>query len=194
MCGDTPLQAVFLRSLRYVTRLNRRTGMKAILSVDLNCGIGFKNRLLERVPEDMKFFRRMTLGKVVVMGRETFESLPGREPLKDRINIIVSTNRNLKIQGATVCGSLSELFGELAKYPPEDVFVIGGESLYRQLLPYCSEVYITKFHKSYEADRYFPNLDEDENWTPEVLDESLTYDGMEYSRVRYVNNKITGLV
>ena len=164
--------------------------MKAILSVDTKWGIGCKNSLLERIPEDMRFFRRMTLGKVVVMGRETFDSLPGREPLKDRINIVVSTNRSLNRQGITVCDSLTELFNELAKYPQEDVFVIGGASLYRQLLPYCSEVYITKFHKAYEADRYFPNLDMDEAWMPEVLDEYLSFNNLEYSRVKYANNKI----
>ncbi len=163
--------------------------MKAILSVDANWGIGFKNRLLERVPEDMRFFRWMTLGKVVVMGRETFESLPGREPLKDRTNIVLSTHKELEWQGLTVCGSLEELFAELAKYPPEDVFVIGGESVYRQLLPYCSEVYITKFHKAYEADRHFPCLDENKAWTPETLDASLSFNDLEYSRVKYTNSK-----
>lgn len=163
--------------------------MKAIFSADSNWGIGYKNKLLQRVPEDMQFFRRMTLGKVVVMGRETFDSLPGRRPLKDRTNIIVSTNRSLDIPGATVCSSLEELFGELARYPAEDVFVIGGASLYKQLLPYCSEVYVTKFHRAYEADRFFPNLDEAEGWTHETIDESLSYDDLEYSRVKYVNNK-----
>jgi dihydrofolate reductase len=163
--------------------------MRAILSADSNWGIGYKNELLVRVPEDMKFFRQTTLGGVVVMGRKTLDSLPGRKPLKDRVNIVVSTDRSLNVQGITICGSLKELLGELAKYPPEDVFVIGGESLYRQLLPYCSEVYVTKFHKAYEADRFFPNLDHDRAWTPEVLDNSLTYNDLEYSRIKYVNNK-----
>lgn len=167
--------------------------MKAILSVDLNWGIGCQNRLLERVPEDMRFFRQMTLGKVAVMGRETFDSLPGRRPLKDRTNIVVSTDRSLDVPGATICSSLEELFAELAKYPPEDVFVIGGASLYKQLLPYCSEVYVTKFHRAYTADRFFPNLDEAEGWTPEIIDESLLYEDLEYSRVKYINHQIRRL-
>lgn len=164
--------------------------MKAILSVDQNWGIGFKNKLLARVPEDMRFFKQMTLGKVVVMGRETFDSLPGREPLKDRTNIVVSTSKSLIKQGITVCNSLDELFDELAKYPQDDIFVIGGASLYTQLLPYCSEVYITKFHKAYEADRYFPDIDKDDNWTPEVLESSLSYNDLEYSRLKYINKNV----
>lgn len=164
--------------------------MKAILSVDQNWGIGLKNRLLERVPEDMRFFKHMTLGKVVVMGRETFDSLPGREPLKDRTNIVVSTSKSLKKQGITVCNSLEELFVELAKYQQEDIFVIGGASLYTQLLPYCSEVYITKFHKAYEADKYFPDIDKDNNWTSEVLEESLSFNDLEYSRLKYINKNV----
>lgn len=161
--------------------------MKAILSVDINWGIGCEGRLLERVPEDMRFFKYTTLGKVVVMGRETFDSLPGRQPLKDRINIVMTTDKSLNIPGVTVCGSLGELFDELSKYPGDDIFVIGGESLYRQLLPYCSEVYVTKFNKAYEADRHFPDLGKEEGWTSEVIDGALTYNDLEYSRVIYRN-------
>ena len=163
--------------------------MKAILSADSNWGIGFKGRLLERIPEDMKFFKQTTLGKVVVMGRETFDSLPGRQPLKDRINIVLSRHGQFEDDRLIICRSMTELFLELEKYPA-DIFVIGGESVYMQLLPYCSEVYITKFNKAHEADRHFSNLDLDEDWTPEVIDESLSFNDLEYSRVKYVNNKI----
>ena len=163
--------------------------MKAILSADLNWGIGYKGKLLQRVPEDMKFFMKMTISKVVVMGRETFESLPGMQPLKDRVNIVLSKNGRFDDERLIVCRSLEELFQKLESYPSDDVFVIGGESVYTQLLPYCSEVYVTRFEKTFQADRHFPNLDKDEAWTPEVLDESLNFNDLEYSRIKYVNNK-----
>lgn len=163
--------------------------MKAILSVDTNWGIGFKGSLLERVPEDMEFFKRMTLGKVVVMGRETFDSLPGRQPLKDRINIVLSRYGHFEDDRLIICRSMGELFKELEKYASEDIFVIGGESLYRQLLPYCNEAYITKFGNTYQADRHFINLDEASGWTSEILCEALSYNDFKYSRVRYVNTR-----
>jgi dihydrofolate reductase len=162
--------------------------VKAILSVDSNWGIGFENRLLQRIPEDMKFFKQMTLGKVVVMGRGTFESLPGKQPLKGRVNIILSKEAQYNVDSLIICRSLNELLQELSKYPAGDVFIIGGESIFAQLLPYCSEVYITRFHKSYEADRFFFNMDDEKDWKCEIIDESLTYDGLKYSRVKYFNN------
>ncbi|MDX9872308.1 MAG: dihydrofolate reductase, partial [Clostridia bacterium] len=113
--------------------------MKAIVAVDMNWGIGYKGNLLLRIPEDMQFFKQMTLGKVVIMGRETFESLPGKTPLKDRINIILSKNMDSENVNIIVRRSLNEIFHELKRYNSDDVFVIGGESVYTQLLPYCTE-------------------------------------------------------
>jgi len=90
--------------------------MKAIAAVDLNWGIGYRGNLLERIPEDMKFFKQMTIGKVVIMGRKTFESLPGKEPLKDRVNIVLSKNEGFNNRKVTICRTLDELFCELEKY------------------------------------------------------------------------------
>jgi dihydrofolate reductase len=161
--------------------------MKAILSADLNWGIGCGGKLLQRVPEDMKFFMKMTTGKVVVMGRETFESLPGMQPLKDRVNIVLSKNGRFENESLIVSRSLEELFQELEKYPSGDVFVIGGESVYTQLLPYCSEVYVTRFEKVFEADRHFPNLDVMGNW--ELVSESAAsnYKDMNFRFLKYAN-------
>ncbi len=161
--------------------------MKAILSADLNWGIGCGGKLLQRVPEDMKFFMQMTTGKVVVMGRDTFESLPGMQPLKDRVNIVLSKNGRFENERLIVCRSRDELFHELERYPSDSVFVIGGESVYTQLLPYCSEVYVTRFEKSFEADRHFPNLDAMENW--ELVYESAysSYKDMGFKYLKYVN-------
>jgi len=160
--------------------------MKAILSADLNWGIGCGGKLLQRVPEDMKFFMQMTMGKVVVMGRETFESLPGKQPLKDRVNIVLSKNGSFDNENLIICSSLDSLFHELEKYPPDDVFVIGGESVYTQLLPHCSEVYITRFEKEFQADRHFPNLDIMGDW--KLVSESApsNYKDMNFRFLKYV--------
>lgn len=167
--------------------------MKAIVAVDLNWGIGCKGNLLQRIPEDMKFFKQMTLGKVVVMGRETFESLPGKEPLKDRVNIVLSKNENFKNEKLTICRSLDELFQELKQYNLDDVIIIGGESIYTQLLPYCTEAYVTKIESEYLADKYFIDLGKEENWELVAAGDLKNYNTIHYSFLKYVNNKITNL-
>jgi len=164
--------------------------MKAIAAVDLNWGIGYKGNLLEHIPEDLKFFKGMTIGKVVIMGRETFESLPGKKPLKDRLNIVLSKNENFTNENVKICRSLEELFNVLANYSEDDVFVIGGESIYCQLLPFCSEVYITKIKNSYKADKYFINIEQIEAWEMVSESEARNYGDIEYRFIRYANNKI----
>lgn len=164
--------------------------MKAIVAVDLNWGIGFKGNLLQRIPEDMKLFKQMTLGKVVVMGRETFESLPGKEPLKDRINIVLSKDRMFINEKVIICRSIDELSHELKKYNSDDVFVIGGESVYTQLLPYCTEAYVTKIHNSYVADKYFNNLDKEESWKLIVTSDLQAYKDIQFVFSRYMNTKV----
>lgn len=164
--------------------------MKAIVAVDLNWGIGYRGNLLLRIPDDMKFFKQMTLGKVVIMGRETFESLPGQEPLKDRINIVLSKSECFKNEKITICCSLDELFQELRKYNLDEVFVIGGESVYAQLLPYCTEAYVTKIESKYVADKYFINLDKEEAWKIVSIGEMRSYNNTQYSFLKYVNQSI----
>ena len=165
--------------------------MKAIVAVDKNWAIGYKGKLLERIPEDMRFLKQITMGKTIVMGRATFESLPGKEPLKGRTNIVLSTNKDYYHPGIIICRSLEELFKVTSKYAAEEIFVLGGAQIYAELLPYCSEVYITKFKNTYPADSFFPNLDKDDNiWTPEIMSESMEYNGLQYSRVKYSNTKI----
>jgi len=164
--------------------------MKAIVAVDLNWGIGYKGNLLERIPEDMKFFKQTTTGKVIVMGRETFESLPGKEPLKDRINIVLSTSMQFSDKRIIICRSLNQLFNELEKFPTDDVFVIGGEKVYTQLLPYCTEAFVTKIENIYIADKYFINLDKDERWKLINIGESKSYNGVRYSFVKYINSSV----
>ncbi len=132
--------------------------MKAILHADKEWGIGKGNALMFSIPADMKFFRETTMGNVVVMGLNTLKSFPGGQPLKNRINIVLSASGE-PIEGCTVVSSVEELMGEVKKYDGEKVFVIGGAMTYKLLLPYCSEVLVTKVDAVGGADAYFENLD-----------------------------------
>ena len=160
--------------------------MKIIVAVDLNWGIGYRGNLLQRIPEDMKLFKQMTLGKVVIMGRETFESLPGKEPLKDRVNIVLSKDECFNNEKVTICRSLKELFFELEKYNSNDVFVIGGESIYSQLLSSCTEAYVTKIENKYVADKYFIDLDKSEAWKLISTSNLQNYENIQYKFVKYI--------
>ena len=144
--------------------------MKAILSADRNWGIGCQNKLLISIPSDMKFFRETTTGHTVGMGRRTLESFPGGQPLKNRRNIVLTRNPEYSVKGAEVVHSPEELLKLLEGSPLEDVYVIGGGEVYRLLLPYCDTVYVTKIDFAYQADTFFPNLDESPEW--ELAEES----------------------
>lgn len=159
--------------------------MKAIVAVDQNWGIGCKGKLLVSIPADMKSFRSTTLGKVVVMGRKTLESFPNGAPLKDRVNIVLTKNTNFEKQGVVVVHSVEELHEELKKYNSDDVYVIGGAAIYSQLIDECDTAYVTKIDYTYEADAYFPNLDEKENWEVAVEGEEETYYDLEYYFMTY---------
>jgi len=161
--------------------------MKIIVAVDSNWGIGNKGNLLFWIPEDMQLFKQMTFGKVVIMGRETFESLPNKEPLKDRVNIVLSKNDNFNNKNVNICRSLEELFIELQKYESDDVFVIGGESIYFQLLDFCNEVYVTKIEKEcVDIDKYFIDLDEYELWEIVSTGDKQTYKDINYRFIKYI--------
>lgn len=159
--------------------------MNLIAAVDKNWGIGLKNQLLVRIPEDMKRFRQITIGKVVVMGRKTLESFPGGQPLNNRTNIVLTTDKNYQVKGAIIVHDMEELFAELQQYQSEDIFVIGGESIYRQLLEQCDTAYITKIDYEYQADVWFPNLDELEQWELTEESEEQTYFDLEYYFLKY---------
>lgn len=163
--------------------------MNLIAAVDKNWAIGHNNKLLVRIPEDQKFFRQTTTGKVVVMGRKTLESFPGGQPLKDRTNIVLTRDRNYQAKGVKVVFSLEELFKELEQYPSEDIYVIGGESIYRQLLNDCDLAHITKIDYAYEADAWFPNLDEMEEWQITADSEEHTCFDLEYRFLKYEKKK-----
>jgi dihydrofolate reductase len=159
--------------------------MNIIVAVDKNWAIGKDNKLLVSIPADMKMFRQETSGKVVVMGRRTLESFPNGLPLKNRTNIVLTSNKNYDAKGAQVVHTLEELLEEIKKYPAEDVYCIGGDSVYKLLLPYCDVAHITKIDFAYEADRYFPNLDEMPEWKVTAQSEEQTYFDLEYRFVKY---------
>lgn len=142
--------------------------MKFIAAVDKNWAIGNKGRLLVRISEDQKNFRNETMGHVVVLGRKTLEEFPGGRPLKGRTNIILSGNPEYTVDGAVVVNSLDELFVELKKYDSDDIYVIGGQTVYDALIPYCDTGIITKINEEFDADAYIPNLDKISGW--EVAD------------------------
>ena len=159
--------------------------MNLIVAVDKNWAIGKDNKLLVSIPQDMKFFRETTMGKVVVMGRKTLESFPGGQPLKKRTNIVLTRDKNYKVKDAIVVHGVEELLEELKNYDEKEIYVIGGESIYRALLPYCKVAHVTKIDHAYEADTYFPNLDELEDWKVTGVSEEQTYFDLEYEFVRY---------
>lgn len=163
--------------------------MNAIVAVDNNWAIGCKNSLLVRIPADHRNFRQETTGKVVVLGRKTLETFPQGMPLPNRKNIILSTNPDYQVKDAVVVHDKEELDAELQKYPTEDVYIIGGESVYRQMLPECDVVHVTKIDHDYEADAYFPNLDLDGAWEITAESEEQTYFDLPYYFVKYERKK-----
>ena len=159
--------------------------MNLIVAVDKNWAIGNQNKLLVSIPADMKFFRETTMDHVVVMGRKTLETFPNGLPLKKRTNIVITRDKNYKVKDAIVVHSVEEALEELKKYDEEEIYVIGGESIYRQMLPYCKVAHVTKINHAYEADTYFPNLDEMEDWEVTGVSDEQTYFDLEYEFVRY---------
>ena len=151
--------------------------MTAIVCVDKNWAIGRDNALLFHISADLKHFRALTTGKTVVMGKNTLLSLPGAKPLPDRRNLVLTRDPGLSAPGAEVLRRLEDV--------PEDAVVIGGESVYRQLLPRCGTVYVTKIFASPQADAFFPDLSRDSGWTEAERSEMYTSGGVSFQYVTY---------
>jgi len=159
--------------------------MNIIAAVDRNWAIGQEGRLLVQIPADQKYFREITKGKVIVLGRKTLETFPNKIVLPQRTNVILSTDNHFSVRGGIVVHSMEEALEELKKYQEEDIFIVGGSSIYQQFLPYCNMAYITKIDYTYQADRYMPNLDKDKNWKVIADSEEQTYFDLEYYFYRY---------
>ena len=169
----------------------------AIVAVDNNWGIGYDGELLERIPEDMKHFRELTMDNIVIMGRKTWDSLPVK-PLANRHNVIISksipetklpqiiTNREIPVTFLQM-NSLIQNWGKVKRFSNKDIFIIGGGSIYEHLLPYCDTVFLTHIGKDHKnVDTYFPRIDKDPEWeidTYTELRESVT--GVPYAFLTY---------
>ena len=160
--------------------------MNLIAAVDRHWAIGYKGKLLNSIPEDMKFFRETTTNKVLIMGRKTLESFPNGLPLKNRVNIVLSRQKDYKVKDAVVVHSVEEALDEAAKYNDDDIYVIGGASIYEQFLPYCSVAHVTKMDYVYQADAYLADLDQDPQWLYAAESEEKTYFDLEYQFVMYI--------
>ncbi len=159
--------------------------MKAIVAADRNWGIGCGNKLLIQIPADMKNFRNTTMGNVVVMGRKTLESFPEGMPLMGRINIVLTRREDYDGHGAIVVHTVEELLGEIQKYQDKEIFVVGGGMVYDLLLPYCDTVYVTKIDFYYQADTWFPRLDQMPEWEMVWESEEQTCFDIEYYFQQY---------
>ena len=159
--------------------------MNLIVAVDENWAIGNKGELLVSIPADHKMFRQETINKVVVLGRKTIETFPQGQPLGKRTNIIVTNNPEYKAGDAIIVHSIDELLEELKNYNTKDVYIIGGASIYEQLLPYCDTAHVTKIDHKYVADAYFPNLDENPEWEITASSEEQYYFDLTYHFLKY---------
>ena len=159
--------------------------MNMIVAADNRWAIGNKNKLLVSIPSDMKHFREETLGNVIVYGRKTLSTFPQGMPLSDRKNIILSHKEDFRVKDATVVHSLEELLEELKKYRSESIYIVGGASVYEQMLPYCDVVHVTKVDHVYEADAFFPNLDNMQEWEITADSDEHTYFDIAYQFLKY---------
>ena len=164
--------------------------MIAIVNVTPDWGIGKDGRLLVAVRDDLKRFRRLTEGKTVIYGRKTLTTFPNGKPLKNRRNLILSGRRGYEVEGAEVCRSLVEVLEKVKDLPSDDVIVIGGASVYRQLLPYCERALVTKTYTDAPADSFFPDLDALPDWEQTAASEWMEENGISYQYIDYVNHEV----
>lgn len=164
--------------------------MNMIVAVDKHWAIGNKGQLLVSIPEDQKLFREETLGKVLVMGRKTLESLPGQQPLYGRTNIVMTRDPEYSVKGAKMCHSIEETLEQLKEYPDDQIFIIGGQSVYEAFLPYCNVVHVTWIDYEYNADTYFPDLEQDPEWELKLESDEQTYFDICYTFRMYVRKQL----
>ncbi len=164
--------------------------MNIICAADRNWGIGKDNRLLDHIPEDMKFFRETTKGKAVIMGKNTFLSFPNQKPLPNRLNIVLTHDESFRPEGVTVCRSIEDAVCIAKKtYASEDIFFIGGESVYRDSVSLCDRAYVTKIDNEYDADRFLVNFDELPGWKVKSEEMLKTESGLYITFVQYVKSE-----
>lgn len=163
--------------------------MNLIVACDKNYGIGKDGKLLCSIPSDLKFFKEKTTGKVVLMGRSTLESLPGGKALPNRTNIVITHRRDFQKEDVIIVHDMDELLLELNNYPTNDIFVIGGASVYNELMDLCDTLYITKIDEEFGADCFIKNVDKLDNFKlykeSEVVSENgISFKFTEYKRIK----------
>jgi dihydrofolate reductase len=161
--------------------------MFIVAAVDRNWAIGKNGNLLYRIPADMVNFREITTGKTIVYGRKTLKTFPGKKPLKNRENLILTHDADFSCDGATIIHDITDL----DNYPSNDLYVIGGASIYQQLFQKCKYALITYIDSvTLDSDAFFPDLSQLTNW--EILYETsyLHYQGLPYKYVTYVNSAV----
>lgn len=160
--------------------------ISAIVAVDNNWGIGYNGDLLEHIPADLKHFKDITTGHVVVMGRKTWDSLPNK-PLKDRLNIVISSQPRQVLGNLSISIPIDEAKVRVAiSGNDEEWFIIGGGSIYKEFLSVCDRIYVTKIYKDHDnVDTYFPNLDESSEWAITDFDDKRVYKDLTYQFLTY---------
>lgn len=172
--------------------LNKQIIQKNNLSMivcinDIN-GIGLNNSLLYHIPEDLRLFKSLTENNVVIMGRKTLESLPNGLPLKNRDNIVLTTNKESEKKENVIYTKYSDYnkeFWDLINSYDKKKFIIGGENVYRLLLPFTSDLYITRVYDDKKADTFFPEINYDEFWDLINKSEIKEYEGLKYQFLHY---------
>ena len=162
--------------------------MKMIVAADRKGGIGKDGGLLVSIPSDMKYFRQQTMEKTIVMGRATLESFPGGKPLPKRRNVVLSTKLQPK-EGIEICRSVDEVLELLKDEDPDSIMIIGGGSVYREFMPYCSEALVTEIEAEFDADTFIPLPSESDEWElasrgPSITENDTTYSFAVYRRIR----------
>lgn len=162
--------------------------MNLIVATDEKWGIGRDGGLLAHLSSDLKYFKEKTMGKTVVMGRRTLESLPGSKPLPHRKNVVLTGNLSYEKEGCTVVHTMEELKELCSSQPGDEVMIIGGASLYNALMEECESLYITKIYADLGADVFIKNVDEltgfEVCWQSEILEENdIRFQFLEYKRV-----------
>ena len=165
--------------------------MNAIVVVDSRWAIGCEGKLLFSLPTDMKRFRALTLNGTVILGRKTLDTFPGGRPLPKRRNIVITHNVDFDREGCEIAGSPEAALALAAGTPEDQLWIIGGGSVYAALLSRCKRVYLTKVDdEAPGADTFFPNLDKLPGWEVESTSEPVEENGVTYRFVDYVNTKL----
>lgn len=175
--------------------------MNAIVCADENWGIGKNNNLLFSIPDDMKHFVYKTSGNIIVIGRKTLESFRDKKPLKNRLNIVLTRDKTLnknyteydnivfisnKSELNNILDNIDKLF---PKYKNAECYICGGDSIYKLFLEDCSNIYVTKMYESFDADTFFPNLDDNSDFSIVDKSEVFEYENIKYQFITYNNDK-----